>query len=162
MSRKFIAAALIVSTTIAAFSAAPARAASDEDIAKILGAAATIFIIGKAIESSRSNDSDKKTKKVVIHNNKHVAAKNRSHIPTVVPREHRPRHKQVALPRNCVRKITGGDVRRVIMKPCLRRNNVRTDVLPRACRITVATNRGHRQAYKLPCLRNRGYTLARN
>ena len=46
MSRKFIAAVLAISTTLATFSAAPARAASEEDIAKILGAAATIFILG--------------------------------------------------------------------------------------------------------------------
>jgi hypothetical protein len=165
MSRKFIAAILAVSTTLAAFSAAPARAASEQDIAKILGAAATIFIIGKAIESSRDRDSDKKkksTKNTVVHHNKPVIQHYRP-IPKVEPRNVRPHYPQrAAIPQRCVRRITGGNVRRVAMGPCLSRHYTGAHPLPRACQMKVATQRGERRAYALPCLRQRGYTIARN
>lgn len=164
MSRKFIAAVLAVSTTLAAFSAAPARAASDQDIAKILGAAATIFIIGKAIENSRDRDSDKKKKSTVVHQyqKKPVIHEYRT-VPKVVPNNVRPYHNQrAAIPQRCVRQITGGNVRRVAMGPCLNRHYSSARPLPRACRMTVATQRGQRAAYALPCLRQRGYTIARN
>lgn len=166
MSRKFIAAVLAVSTTIAAISAAPARAASDEDIARILGAAATIFIIGKAIEQSR--DKDRKDKKKDRYEETHWKAQPERHqdgyhrpIPQVVPRGDHPRHDRAALPAQCVRKITGGHVNRVVMERCLERNYRSDRELPRACRLTVATERGNRRAYALPCLRHRGYTVAR-
>lgn len=163
MSRKFIAAVLAISTTLATFSAAPARAATEEDIAKILGAAATLFIIGKAIENNRDRDrDDKKKKNTVVHHNKPVIKEYRT-IPQVVPRDVRPHHSRVAaLPQRCVRRITGGNVRRVVMGPCLQRHYSSAKPLPRACRMTVATKRGERRAYALPCLRHRGYTIARN
>jgi len=163
MSRKFIAAILAVSTTLAAFSAAPARAASQQDIAKFLGAAATIFFISQAIENSRDRDSyDKKTKKPVVHQQRQFIHEYRP-IPKVAPRNVRPRHTQrTAIPQRCVRRITGGNVRRVAMGRCLQRHYTSARPLPRACRMTVATQRGERRAYALPCLRNRGYKIARN
>lgn len=167
MSRKFIAAVLAVSTTIAAFTAAPARAASDEDIARILGAAATIFIIGKAIEHSR--DKDRKDKKQDRYEETHWKPQPERHqngyhqqIPQVVPRGDHPRHDRAALPAQCVRKITGGQVNRVVMERCLERTYRSARELPRSCKMTVATDRGNRAAYALPCLRQKGYTIARN
>ncbi|SHH50542.1 hypothetical protein [Marivita hallyeonensis] len=170
MSRKFIAAVLAVSTTLAAFSAAPARAASEDDIARLLGAAATLFIIGKAIESSR--DKDKKKKKAhkeykapKATHKPHVQYHNQNHkpLPQVVPRDRAYNQNRVAaLPARCVRQITGGHVRRVVMDRCLQRHYTSARPLPRACRMNVATQRGERRAYALPCLRHRGYTLARN
>ena len=162
MSRKFIAAVLAISTTLATFSAAPARAASEEDIAKILGAAATIFILGKAIENSRNRDNDAKKKRTTVHHNKPVIHHYRP-IPKVEPRHTRPHQGRLAaIPQRCVRRITGGNVRRVAMGPCLNRHYSSAKPLPRACRMTVATQRGERRAYALPCLRQRGYTIARN
>lgn len=175
MSRKFIAAVLAVSTAIAGFSAAPARAASEEDIARLLAGAATIFIIGKAIQSSRDNDSDDK-KKVVTHykpdhgkgpqvqyfdNPRYDRPNNDRSLPKVVPRDAKQHHRD-ALPAQCVRRIEGGHVNRVVMGRCLERNDVSLRTLPKACRMKVETRRGTARAYALPCLRHRGYTLARN
>ncbi|WP_296938317.1 hypothetical protein [uncultured Marivita sp.] len=168
MSRKFIAAVLAVSTTIAAVSAVPARAASEEDIAKILAGAATIFIMGKAIQNSR--DDDKKDKKKEVrhlapdyrpkhHTNPNTYVHDRP-IPKVIPRHDKPRNRDI-LPRACVRRVEGGHVRRVAMGRCLERNNIETRSLPKACRIKVETRHGVKRAYSLPCLRHRGYTLAR-
>jgi hypothetical protein len=163
MSRRFIAAVLAVSTTIATLTAAPAHASNDEDIARILGAAATIFIIGKAIENSR--DRDRKDDRADVYTKKNrVFDQQNSHrpVPQVVQRGVRGQHSTAALPAQCVRQITGGQVNRVVMERCLERNYRSARDLPRACKITVATNRGRTGAYKLPCLRQRGYTLARN
>lgn len=178
MSRKFIAAVLAVSTTLAAFSAAPARAASDEDVARFLGSAAALFIIGKAIESAR--DDDKKKSSVVHYdrnrNTYYSAPKRQFHepyrkpvirhqkqTPKVVPRTGRKHpNRLIALPQHCVRRIDGGNVRRVVMGRCLKRSSNKSYDLPRSCRMKVNTRRGERRAYSLPCLRNRGYTIARN
>lgn len=173
MSRTFIAAVLAISTTLAAASAVPARAASEEDIAKLLAGAATIFIIGKAIQSSRDDDrkdknrEDKKREEV-----RHYVPEHRPHVskppvhvhdrpvPKVVPRDVKTRYPDV-LPASCVRQIEGGRVNRVVMDRCLERNNVNTRSLPKSCRMTVETRRGEARAYALPCLRHRGYTLTR-
>lgn len=169
MSRRFIAAVLAVSTTIAALSAAPARAASEEDIAKLLAGAATIFIIGKAIQNSRDDDRRDKKKEEVRHYvpdhrpghvSKQPVYTQQKPIPKVMPRDVKQRHKDV-LPANCVRQIEGRRVGRVVMGRCLERNNISTRTLPKACRMTVETRRGEARAYALPCLRHRGYTLAR-
>ncbi|MFA8384938.1 MAG: hypothetical protein ACEPO2_04895 [Pelagibaca sp.] len=166
MSRKFIAAVLAVSTTIAGFSAMPARAASEEDIAKLLAGAATVFIIGKAIQNSR--DKERKDNGVRHYTpddrfgyvTKPVPTYERP-IPKVVPRQGRPRHGSV-LPASCVRRIEGGRVERVVLSRCLERSNISSQSLPKACRMDVQTRRGAAKAYALPCLRHRGYTLARH
>ena len=171
MSRKFIAAVLAVSTTIAAFTAAPARAGNEEDIARILGAAATIFIIGKAIQNSRDDDrSDDRGDRQknsygdsFRHVNKFKDPQNyHKPVPQVIPRHARPYDGKAPLPEQCVRRISGGKPNRVVMENCLERNYRSARELPRACKMVVATNRGKTNAYALPCLKQRGYTLARN
>ena len=168
MSRKFIAAVLAVSTTIAAVSAVPARAASEEDIARLLAGAATIFIIGKAIQNSRDDDRRDTSTEVIRHNtpdyrphvSKPYGPGNDKPFPRLVPREGKHRGGAV-LPAACVRHIEGGRVGKVVMGRCLERNNIHTKSLPKACHMTVETRRGAARAYALPCLRHRGYTLAR-
>ncbi len=169
MSRRFIAAVLAISTTIAGFSAAPARAASEEDIARLLAGAATIFIIGKAIQNSRdSNDDDKKS---IRHHtpkqqfNTYQNPRETYHkkpVPKIIQRDHGKRNATSAIPANCVQRISGGRVNRVVMERCLERSYRSARSLPKACRMTVKTQRGTAGAYALPCLRQRGYTLARN
>jgi hypothetical protein len=167
MSRKFIAAVLAISTTIAAVSAVPARAASEEDIARLLAGAATVFIIGKAIQNSRDADR-RETREAEVRPYVYDHRPNVSnpqitydrHIPKVVPRDVR-RQGAPVLPAECVRRIEGGSVGRVVMGRCLERNSISTKSLPKACRMTVETPRGEARAYALPCLRQRGYTLAR-
>ncbi len=168
MSRTFIAAVLAISTTIATVSAVPARAASEEDIAKLLAGAATVFIIGKAIQNSRDSSRKDGKKNEVRHHvpdhRPHVSTPQiytqDRHIPKVVPRDVK-KPRTAVLPTECVRRIEGGHVNRVVMGRCLERNSISTTSLPKACRMTVQTRRGEARAYALPCLRHRGYTLAR-
>jgi len=104
MSRRFIAIVLAVSTTIAGFSAAPARAASEEEIARLLAGAATVFIIGKAIQSARDKDRDDDKRKVVTrHDPKPKIYTHKNHIPKVIPRGNTHRDRAAALPARCVR-----------------------------------------------------------
>lgn len=163
MSRKFIAAVLAVATTVAAVSSTPARAASEEDIARLLAGAATVFIIGKAIQNSRDADRDDKKRKVITHHAPRPKVYHHSNpIPKVVQRDQRPRPRADVLPAQCVRQIEGGRVGRVVMGRCLERSAINARSLPKACRMTVQTRRGTAQAYALPCLRHRGYSLARH
>lgn len=163
MSRKFIGFVLAVSTAIAGFSAAPARAASEEDIARLLAGAATVFIIGKAIQSARDKDDDDDRRKVITrHDPTPKIYSHQNHIPKVVPRGNKHRDRAAVLPARCVQEVRGGRPNRVVMGRCLERNHVNTRALPKACRMNVETRRGTTRAYALPCLRHRGYTLARH
>ena len=164
MSRKFIGFVLAVSTAIAGFSAAPARAASEEDIARLLAGAATVFIIGKAIQSARDKDDDDDDRRKVItrHDPTPKIYSYQNHIPKVVPRGNKHRDRAAVLPARCVQEVRGGRPNRVVMGRCLERNHVNTRALPKACRMNVETRRGTTRAYALPCLRHRGYTLARH
>lgn len=167
MSRKFIAAVLAVATSIAAVTAAPARAASEEDIARILGAAATVFIIGKAIEQSRDKDRDDHKKNTYVGSNSqkykpHVQPNRHYTPPKAVPRHARPNRGKAALPAQCVQRVNSGRVNRVVMEHCLDRSFRGARNLPRSCRMTVSTGHGRRTAYALPCLRDHGYSIARN
>lgn len=161
MSRKFIAAVLAVATTIATLSAAPAKAASEEDIARLLAGAATVFIIGKAIQTARDRDRDDNKDAITRHRPKPQITRSQSY-PKVMPRGQVSGRHKAALPERCVRQIKGGRVNRVVMGRCLERNNVRLRALPRACGMTVQTRRGRAPAYALPCLRHKGYSLARH
>jgi hypothetical protein len=159
MSRKFIALVLAISTSIAGFTAAPARAMTEEEVARFLGTAAAVFIIGKAIQQSRDSDRDDKKWR--------PRAEHHKPVPKVIDRgfrdrDFRDRHRAAAIPARCVRQINTGNVRRVVLRRCLERNYSSARALPKACRMTVRTNRGKEKAYALPCLRQRGYTLARN
>ena len=161
MSRKFIAAVLAVATTIATFSPVPAKAASEEDIARLLAGAATVFIIGKAIQTARDRDRDDDKVTITRHPQKPQITQSQSY-PKVVPRGHVSGRHRATLPARCVRQIKGGRVNRVVMGRCLERNNIRLRSLPRACNMTVQTRRGTAPAYALPCLRHKGYSLARH
>ncbi|KMK68521.1 hypothetical protein [Puniceibacterium sp. IMCC21224] len=65
MSGKFIATVLATALTITSFTAAPVRAAETRDIAAVLGAAATLFVIGSAIQNARQDDERSKSKVIV-------------------------------------------------------------------------------------------------
>lgn len=153
MSRRFIAAVLAVSTSIATISALPARAATDEDIAALLAGVATVFILGKALEQAGVDTRHEGRKKADV-----VKRYDRP-APKVIPR-HQTRHGALVLPAQCVRRIEGGSVRRVVMGRCLKRTGFQPASLPRTCRMRVQTQNGQTRAFALPCLRQRGYDLA--
>lgn len=153
MSRKFITGVVAISALIATLSASPVRAGDSEDVAKFLGAAATLFIIGKAIQHE-----NKKREKPKV---RHVEP-----LPRLVgPRERdnvrHPQTRKPALPRACLREVRGANTKYVMGRRCLERNNIAAHRLPNACKINVQGNRGVRSVYAVRCLRHKGYTLAR-
>lgn len=160
MSRKFIGLVLATSMTITAIGAAPARAANNDDVAKFIGAAAALFIIGSAIENSRSK---KKKAEVRTHTPQHKA------IPQVQPRnkQHKKlyeatRRAKPPLPSNCLRKVSGAKTKYIMGQRCLNRNYTSARPLPNQCRMNVrGTNGKIRSAYSVRCLRNKGYEVDR-
>lgn len=143
MSRKFIAAILAASMAITSFTAAPARAASDEDIAKFLFGAAALAITGKAISDNNRNQATRFPDSEVV----------------VTPRPNRNK----VLPRRCVTrgKTALGNNTRVLRAKCLNRHYARANRLPLSCRLPVWTQNGRKPAYLARCLRDRGYSIAR-
>jgi len=156
MSRKFIAVVLAATLAITTYSAAPARAASEEDIARLLAGAATLFIIGKAIQSSRDNDR----KKVKVHRqSREVYQQPRARHQNQF-RDQRP-HRRAGLPAACLTRVdTRRGTLRVFGKRCLDRNYQSARPLPQQCLRRFETRHAPRLAYTAGCLRDNGYRLA--
>jgi hypothetical protein len=150
MSRKFITGVVAISALVATLSASPARANDHDDIAKFLGAAATLFIIGKAIQHETHKDKKPKAR--------HVETR-----PTLVHpnggRHVQPR--KPALPSSCLREVRGANTKYVMGGNCLQRNNIAVQSLPRACKIEVQGRQQTRNMYAVRCLRQQGYKMAR-
>lgn len=180
MSRKFIAAILAASLAVTTFFAAPAKASDAEDIAKFLGAAATLYIIGSAIKDSRDG-------------NKGYVTTQRDHGRYDHGRKDRNRYDRGRrdddrydrgrgdrgrydngrdrdrtwrgprpLPSQCLlrsrdRKYEG----RVLGARCVERNYRQARRLPDSCRVQMRTEKGIRVVYLLRCLRRAGYEVAR-
>ncbi|WP_370229358.1 hypothetical protein [Cognatishimia sp.] len=137
MSRKFISSILIaaVAATGLSFSAAPAQA--NDDLAKFLVGATALIIIGKALSDN---------------NNGNVS------VSTNPPKVHKPRRK--ALTAACIRRHNtySGKVK-VFGQKCLQKHYRHADSLPRHCKVRLATTKGTKRGYSIPCLRNEGYYI---
>lgn len=164
MSRKFIGAILGAALTVTTFSAAPARANND-DLARFLGAAATLFIIGKAIESH--NDKPRARAPAQTHPKPrpqaHQAPRPSQHS-YGKPQRERANHiarRPAPLPSGCMFPVRRGDTRFAMGARCLNRHYTSSRPLPRACKIKTMTRDGHRKAYSVRCLRQNGYKIAR-
>lgn len=169
MSRKFISTVLAASLAITAFAAKPVEAASEEDIARILAGAATIFIIGKAIQSSRDNDKDDKKKSKSHKDRKdRDRYKPQKHMSRKHDRYDRHDHgrrsygnRAAPLPQHCqVTARTRSGHETLFGARCLDRSYQSARRLPGECLRDVRSFRGERQAYSGHCLRARGYTTA--
>lgn len=140
--------ALVAATALsaAALVPSPARAASNEDIAKILAGLAALAIVGKAL-SDRDRDDDDKPPVIAPHRPK--------------PKDHyRPRHDAKTVPVRCLRTYeTRQGVRRVVMRKCVERAVAEPWKLPRQCLVRVQTRQGTAQAYAGRCMRQNGYRL---
>lgn len=184
MSRKFISLVVATSMAITGFTALPARAADPDDVARILGAAATLFIIGKAIQMNQDDDKEKKKdKKPTVHitppssayshrpgsvHHGHPGrffdkAKPGHHNapPVVIGRTFPPRAKPAPLPRACVLDVRQGrSTFRVLGQRCLERTYRSARPLPSSCKIDVRGRHGVNAAYVESCLRRNGYEIA--
>ena len=182
MSRKYIASVLVATMAITGFAARPAAAASEEDIARILAGAATIFIIGKAIQSSRDNDRDDKKSAKKAHSQRH----DYKDKPVVIRKhDHKDKGRKVTnkkydrndrgrdghqtrsrgatpLPQSCqISARTRHGTQTLYGARCLDHTYRSARKLPDECRREVRTSRGESKAYSADCLRQRGYTSAR-
>ena len=134
---------------------APAVAGDADDVARFLGTAATLFILGKAIEQSRDKKKDHKAGRAV----------RADPLPRVIgrPGAHDGHHKRLRLaplPQQCLLRVSGANTKFVMGERCLSRNYASAHPLPRDCRMAVQTERGPRPAYSVRCLRGRGYEVA--
>ncbi|ABF65383.1 hypothetical protein TM1040_2651 [Ruegeria sp. TM1040] len=144
LHRKFIAAVIATALVITGFSAAPARADSD-DIAKFIAGAAILGIIGAAI-----NDHKKDR-----HRPPHVD-------PTPAPKPLPPRVRRYDLPAQCLTSIrVHGKERNLLGMHCLRRNYTHVNTLPNRCYREFDNRTQSRRGYRPACLRQYGYRLVR-
>ena len=145
MSRKFISSVMIaaIAATGLSFSAAPARAGSD-DLAKVLIGATALVIIGSAIAGKDKSSN----------NDYHVT---RPSKPKPV-KVHKARRK--ALTAACVRKHNTYDGKvKVFGQRCLHKHYAYADSLPRHCKVRLSTYKGTKRGYSIPCLREEGYYI---
>ncbi len=144
LHRKFIAAVIATAMAITGFSAAPARADSD-DIAKFIAGAAILGIIGAAI-----NDSKKDRRRPP-----HVE-------PLPGPKPLPPRVRRYDLPAQCLTSIrVRGKDRNLLGMRCLRRNYDYVRELPNRCYAEFDNRNQSRRGYRPGCLRKHGYRLVR-
>jgi hypothetical protein len=155
---------------ISGASAVPARA-SDQDVARIIGGLATLFIVGKAIEHSKSKSSTPNvtvTRKVTVDDSGMYKGHDRD-------RDHdrdgdRDRDGRLGrtsafdIPNTCVVSVRGKHERfqTVAVESCVMRERRSAVPLPRACETRVHTKRGRMEAYDVGCLNNFGYRVTRS
>ena len=183
MHRKFIAAIISVSIAITAYSANSA-AAGDRDTANFLAGLAGLAIIGAIIhDSNKKNKTTNYTSRDTYtplpqqkHDYSHRAPArqykhkygapsrhrgNVHHQPKQRPLPHRVSRK--VLPRNCLRNIdTRRGQQRIFGNRCLNNNFRHVNKLPHACYTEVRSRGRWHHGYGARCLRNKGYSIARN
>ncbi len=169
MSRKFIAAVLAASIAVTGFSSAPAKAASEDDIAGILAGVAGLIIIGQLLDDDDDDEPRVSRRHTHIDNGYWYRGDHRhpGHIrrdtdrrTVVTPRRDRP--SRVDLPRSCRKKVRtqSGEVR-LYTRGCLRNNYRNAASLPRSCMRRFQTRNGAFEGYYAKCLRQHGYRRAR-
>ncbi|NDV99654.1 hypothetical protein [Salipiger sp. PrR002] len=159
MSRKFIAAILAGSLVVTGFSAASARAADAKDVAKVLGTAAVVYMIGKAVSEARADAREKDRKKRDKEQAQFHAADPTPYLPR--PYQFEPQRPQVrgVLPGTCAREVRGARGE-VMLRSCLRSAAVRTEALPDRCKSDVRVGNDRERAFSVQCLETSGWRVA--
>ncbi|MBE9639298.1 hypothetical protein [Salipiger mangrovisoli] len=174
MSRKFIAAVLAASLVVTGFSAAPTRAAEAKDVAKVLGGAALVYMIGKAVSDARAEDrerdrKEKEKKKAQQAAAQELAWRNRDPAP-YLPRPYtfegrpaqagQPSHggPQGVLPASCLRDVRG-ERGQVMQRACLRDAAVRTEALPDRCSKKIRIGKDKERVFSAECLQKAGWRV---
>ena len=146
MSRKFIATIVAAAITVTGISAVPARAADQDDVAKLLFGAAAIYMISRVVKDDK----------------RHVGTT----VPVTRPRpvEPRPLPRRVRrfdpIPTKCLKHHeTRNGVVRMIGQSCLQKRYRHVSYLPQKCHFKVRTYDGKRAGYKPGCLRKNGFVL---
>ncbi|TCL00699.1 hypothetical protein BXY66_3346 [Shimia isoporae] len=144
-SKHFIGTILGLAMAVTGISAMPARALSNDDLAKLLFGATALVIIGNAVAS----DNDRDPGNVTQPRSKNV----RRNVPP----------SRVFLPRRCSRDFTlrNGRIVQAYGEGCLNQARVNKARLPQACRFNGINQHGARiSGYKTGCLQRRGYPVS--
>lgn len=154
---KFAAGLVALSIAISGASALPARA-SDEDVAKIIGGLATLFIVGKAIENSKSKSKPK------AKTERYESPKRSGHTFPSRGVGRFGRTNAFDVPNSCVMSVQGKHhrIQTVAVESCVMRERRSAVPLPRACETKVRTDRARFDAYDVGCLNNFGYRVTRD
>lgn len=146
-SKQFISAVLGLAMTVTGISAMPAKALSEDDIAKLLFGATALVIIGSAVK----NDNDPKP------------------VPVTRPRDPRPRDvrpdrrvNRSYLPERCSRRFTmrNGRVMQAYGSGCLSQARVKTHRLPERCHFMGINQHGRKvSGYRTQCLKRSGFDV---
>ncbi len=138
--RKFTTALSALALALAGMTAAAAPARANDDVAKLLFGAATLFIIGKAI--SDANAQQNRPPVAQGHGRPYSPGYGQGG-------QHRPR--PAVLPARCEIRIGRGQS--YYGERCLQREGY-NGRLPQQCATQIRTDRGTRIAYEATCLQN--------
>jgi hypothetical protein len=183
MSRKFIASVAAAALVITSFGAVPARAGSDEDIARILGGLIAITAVGAALGAF---DDDDDRPRATVRNSEPPRAHRPYEAPLGYDRPRRDngwhghagrgddrghgrwdgrghgRDRFAPLPTGCLKEFrTRKDRIQGFGQLCLNRHYRDVRALPGVCAVPVRVSRRSAVAYSARCLRDKGFVLAR-
>ncbi|KNG94537.1 hypothetical protein [Pseudaestuariivita atlantica] len=162
MSRKFITTIAAAAVALTSINVTPAVAgSSDRDrLARFLAGAATLVIIGSAISNAQAQPRTSTQTHYVPHN--HPVP--RTTHPKPKPKPRAVHNGTSLLPRYCIRYAPTRDGRtyRTFGARCLKKNYRHADRLPRVCRESVKMRGKWRSGYKIRCLQDYGFRIARH
>ena len=149
MSRKFITGVVAIASLVAVLAAAPARA-DNQDLKRFIGAAATLYLLGQAIEHNGGRvtyQQPRGPKYGQGHGYGHGGGNHGG---------------KRALPGQCVRTVWGQNNRKrnVMTNACLNRNGVRVNRLPDMCEQRFWLKGQVMSGFGVQCLRGNGWKLA--
>ena len=161
MIKTLTATVLATSIALTGLTAPPAQAAND-DFGKLLAGVATLFIIGKAIESNSKPRAS-------VTTNRSTGSRPQTRTRTndwgyddrrwQKPGRHK-RQVRRSLPAECLFRVRTRDGRRAVFgERCLDNRYRAAFRLPEACKDTVRTRNGRRSVYGASCLRSHGYRV---
>ncbi len=157
MTHRFLAPFLAAVLAITSLTATPARAADQEDIARLLAGLAAVAIIGQAIRNEQ--EKDKKKKKARKSTSRRSYDSDGRYYDD--RRYDRPRDRKL-LPPRCLRSFdTRNGTRHGFGPRCLNRHYDYAHRLPDFCLTRIRVEDGSRRIYSARCLRNEGYRLER-
>ena len=141
----FVASVMALALVFASLAPRPAAAASE--LEKFLFGAATLLIIGTAIENERRREHS--AHRVTPSAPKNVA-------PKAAPKK---KARAARLPEYCLRTVRSPKGPRLIYdRRCLRDNYRQYSDLPRECRTVISSPNGERRGYRTGCLYRAGFT----
>lgn len=145
MTKRLIGIFLASSLFMTSFAAAPARAASEQDVARFLAGAVTLYILGQAVTQNKKS-------KATTSNNASITAGKQN--------KYRKKPLRKTLPAECRFNVrTKNGTRAVFGERCLENRLHNVHRLPDRCEFTIQTRRGKRDVYGARCLRRAGYRV---